>query len=93
MRLKDYEAKAIKNVVKKYDDNARIYLFGSRTIDTEKGGDIDILILSDKIKLNEKIKIKINLYNLIGEQRIDLIAAPELNTSFLKYIFERSIKL
>ena len=93
MRLKRIEIEAIKTAVKKYDENAHVYLFGSRTDDTKRGGDIDILILSDKIKLHEKIKIKMDLYNLIGEQRIDLIAAPGLNTAFLKYIFERSIQL
>ena len=93
MRLKENEIAAIKSVVKKYDENAAVYLFGSRTDDKKRGGDIDILVISDKIKLSEKIKIKTNLYKLIGEQRIDLVAVPELNTAFLKYIFERSVPL
>ena len=93
MRLKDPEIKAIKAAIKKYDANAQIYLFGSRTDDAKKGGDIDLLIISDKIKLNEKIKIRTSLYKIIGEQKIDLIAASDLNTAFLKYVFEGSTQL
>ena len=93
MRLKKTEIEAIKSEVKKFDLNAEIYLFGSRTDDEKKGGDIDLLIISDKIKLNEKIKIRTRLYKIIGEQKIDLIATTDLNTAFLKYVYERSIQL
>ncbi|MFO7446750.1 MAG: nucleotidyltransferase domain-containing protein [Ignavibacteriaceae bacterium] len=93
MRLKDHEITAIKETVKKYDGSAEVFLYGSRADDTKKGGDIDILIISDKIKLDEKIKIKIELYGKIGEQKIDLVAAPEINTAFLNYIYKTSIRL
>ena len=93
MRLKKTEIEAIKITVKKFDTDAAIYLFGLRTDDEKKGGDIDLLIVSGKIKLNEKIKIRTSLYKIIGEQKIDLVAASELNTAFLKYVYERSIQL
>jgi predicted nucleotidyltransferase len=93
MRLKKTEIEAIKSEIKKFDSNAEIYLFGSRTDDAKKGGDIDLLIISDKIKLNEKIKIRTRLYEIIGEQKIDLVATADLNTAFLKYVYERSIQL
>jgi predicted nucleotidyltransferase len=93
MRLKESEIKAIKSAICKYDKDALVYLFGSRVDDNKKGGDIDILVLSKLIKLREKLKIKTNLYKIIGEQKIDLISTPVINTEFLKYIYERSVKL
>ena len=66
----DFLSKNIKHVL----TNCKLYLFGSRVDDNERGGDIDILILSDKkLNLSEKLKIKRNFYNKFGEQKIDLV--------------------
>jgi predicted nucleotidyltransferase len=66
MRLKDFEEIAILSTVKCLDLNARIYLFGSRVDDTKKGGDIDLLIMSDRLTREDKRTIKIKLYELLG---------------------------
>ncbi len=93
MRLKKSEIDAIKSAINKYDNNAKVFLFGSRVDDSKKGGDIDLLIISDKIKLDEKLKIETSLDLLIDEQKIDLITTPELNSAFLKNIYKQSIQL
>jgi len=93
MRLKKSEIESIKTTIKRFDKRAQIFLFGSRVDDAKKGGDIDILIISRKIKLSEKLKIEAKLDSLLGEQKIDLIATSELNTAFLRYIHERSVPL
>lgn len=49
MRLQIEEKQAITDAVKKFDGKASTYLFGSRVDDTKRGGDIDILVISDMI--------------------------------------------
>lgn len=94
MRLDEKTKEVIKNSVLKFDPDAQVYLFGSRTDDTKKGGDIDILIISNKINLSEKIKILSSIFDSIEEQKIDLVIAKSLNeTPFIKYISHQIIPL
>ena len=46
MRVENIEI--IKKIIKNYFQNAEIYIFGSRTDDTKKGGDLDIFIIPNK---------------------------------------------
>lgn len=93
MRLKKFEIQAIKLTIEKYDKDAQIYLFGSRTDDTKRGGDIDLLIISNKIDKRDIRKIKIELYDLIGEQKIDIISTSKIKGAFIEYAYKSSIKL
>lgn len=53
---------------------AKVYLFGSRVRDNQKGGDIDILILSErKLSLADKARIRYAFYEKFGEQKLDLV--------------------
>jgi len=54
MRLSIFEQEAIKNAVAQGDKEAKVYLFGSRVDDTKRGGDIDILILSQVLVASDK---------------------------------------
>ncbi|MDR1142538.1 MAG: nucleotidyltransferase domain-containing protein, partial [Planctomycetaceae bacterium] len=58
MRISDTEKQIIIEAVKKTDEEAALWLFGSRADDTKKGGDIDIAVLSPKIDLMKKIQIR-----------------------------------
>ena len=45
MRLSRSHEIAIVKIVSDLDAFASVYLYGSRTLDSEKGGDIDLLII------------------------------------------------
>ncbi|TWJ19307.1 nucleotidyltransferase family protein [Geobacter argillaceus] len=93
MRLKSSEQAAILSTVKCLDTNARVYLFGSRVDDAKKGGDIDLLVMSDKLTLDDKRTIKMKLYELIGEQKIDLVLAADDSDPFVKLALETGVEL
>ncbi|RUM56195.1 MAG: nucleotidyltransferase domain-containing protein [Nautilia sp.] len=73
MRLTQSEITLIKDTIKKYINDAKIYIFGSRLDDSKKGGDIDIFIITDK-KVTLQIESKIKFF-LEGEllKPIDLV--------------------
>jgi predicted nucleotidyltransferase len=93
MRLKDTEQVAILSTVKCLDKNARVYLFGSRVDDTKKGGDIDLLVISDSLTRDDKRTIKIKLYELLGEQKIDIVLAADDSDPFVKLALETGVEL
>jgi len=93
MRLKDYEQVAILSTVKCLDSNACVYLFGSRVDDTKKGGDIDLLVMSDILTSDDKRAIKTKLYELLGEQKIDIVLAADDSDPFVKLALETGVKL
>lgn len=93
MRLTVSEQKAIKQILYAFDLDAQIYLFGSRVNDQARGGDIDLLILSKKITFADKIKILMQLEDALGEQKIDLLVAPDLQQPFVQYAMSQGIRL
>ncbi len=93
MRLKHKDIQHIKDVVKEYDPDAQIYLFGSRADDTKKGGDIDLLIFSDFLSEHDKRGIRLCLYDRLGEQKIDIIIARDLTRPFIRMAYEEGVAL
>lgn len=77
MRLTDKEVKIIKSSIKRLDENAKIYLFGSRVIDTKKGGDIDLLVMSGKLVYDDRRKILSSIFEELDEQKIDIIITKD----------------
>ncbi len=93
MRISEHEHRIIKETISDFDPEARIYLFGSRTDNTQKGGDIDILIESSKLNFAERIVLKTRLLGLLGEQKIDLLSRSEIDDEFYNLIKENMIPL
>ena len=93
MRISEQEKNVIVDAVKNADPDARVWLFGSRTDDTKKGGDIDIGILSSKVDVIEEIEIRRKICDKIGEQKIDLVVSKDGQQAFFKHIVTKGIML
>ena len=93
MRLSQYEIQPIKDVVYSLDSNAKIYLFGSRVYDDKRGGDKDLLILSNKLTSKDTRKARLVMYDKIGEQKIDVIIAKDLSKPFTRIAVEEGVLL
>ena len=82
MRLNNFEQEMIRKAFIEVFKGGKIYLFGSRVDDSQRGGDID-LYLVPKVKFDDEIKRKIEflikLEGYIGEQKIDAIMAKDKN--------------
>ena len=79
MRLKQKEIESIKEAAREvFGEDSKIRLFGSRTNDSLKGGDIDLLIhcsrtISSSEQYRLKIKFLVQLKKTIGDQKIDIL--------------------
>ncbi len=91
MRISKKEHLIILNTAEKYFGNCiSVYLFGSRTKDNMRGGDIDLYIYSPSEiteKLDKKVRFLTELKSKIGEQKIDLV----LSKNKLKEIEKKAI--
>ena len=79
MRLSGYEIDAIKKAFRETFGDGMIYLFGSRVDDAKRGGDIDLYIIPQYKERAEddRTDFLIRLYDLIGEQKIDIVIAKD----------------
>jgi hypothetical protein len=74
MRLSQLIYSSIKNRIHESIPNADVFLFGSRVDDFAKGGDIDLLLLTEeKLPMVSINRIRRLILNDIGEQKIDMV--------------------
>lgn len=74
MRVKRKQIEFLKREIEKVIPGSKIFLFGSRVDDNQKGGDLDLLILSKKkIPFKTTRRIKISFYREFGYQKLDLV--------------------
>lgn len=102
VRLTEKEFQGIQEAFSEFlsEKTGEIYLFGSRTDISKKGGDIDLLVIVDKQWLewliSEKIFLMTKIKNKIGDQRIDITCATreQMTTDkFLKTIADEVVLL
>jgi predicted nucleotidyltransferase len=93
MRLSEYEVDVIKQSVYTIDPAASVYLFGSRVDDSQKGGDIDLLIISKKIKPSDKIDLKAAIFKKLEEQKIDIVVTEDIEKPFVKLALKQGVML
>jgi predicted nucleotidyltransferase len=75
IRLKEQQQHTIKQLAKEFFDSSKVMIFGSRADETQRGGDIDIYIQTDKKEDILKLKIAFlrEFEKLFGEQKVDLL--------------------
>jgi predicted nucleotidyltransferase len=99
MRLSEFEIESIKSLASRhFGTDVQVFLFGSRTNNQQRGGDIDLFIRNpngEHLKIRTKINFVTDLILLIGEQKIDVVLDNPYtkNSVFFKKIYETGIQL
>lgn len=98
MRLLKNEINSIKSTFLHIFKKGNIYLFGSRVDDSKKGGDIDLYFdleenFTSKQIIELKSKFRLELYDLIGEQKIDIVVSKDKYRSIEKEILLTGVLL
>ena len=93
MRLTTIEQNTITEAVHQADPQAPVYLFGSRTNDAAKGGDIDLLVLSQRISVLHKLDILAQLHQRLGERKIDILVFPNAQHPFVGVVLPQAVRL
>ena len=78
-------------------EGIEIYLFGSRTNPSAKGGDIDLLLLvpqnwDSQRRFEVKVKLLKEIYKRLGERKIDLLVFPKGSKDAKKFL-QGAVKL
>jgi predicted nucleotidyltransferase len=73
MRLSEEERILLKRTLAEISKEAELYLFGSRVDDAKRGGDIDLLVVDERLTKRDLRKLRIEFCKHFGEQKIDII--------------------
>ncbi|KAF0238180.1 MAG: DNA polymerase subunit [Prolixibacteraceae bacterium] len=100
MRLTQFQIATINKLAKKhFGHDISVYLFGSRTDDRKKGGDIDLFINhsdEESLTMEAKIRFLAELKAEIGDRKIDVVFDND-NTrqkkNFYRSIIHQKIEL
>ena len=93
MRIKENEIRVLKDAVRERDPDAELYLFGSRANDQARGGDIDILILSQRLTFKDKMKIKGRIFEFLEDQMVHLVIARDTVDPFVRVALDKGVPL
>ncbi len=94
MRLSRDEVSILKNTLYTLSKDAKIYLFGSRVDNNKRGGDIDLLVISNKLTQKDIRKLRVEFIKHFGEQKIDIVLDDgSFKEPFVKMILQKAVKL
>ena len=93
MRLTDIERLAALQAVAAADPDAQVWLHGSRVSDDARGGDIDLLVFSQRMGLSEKLDVLTRLHAALGERKIDLTIARDESRPFVRLAKAQGVRL
>lgn len=90
MRLTEFEKTVIFKAITAEDAAACVYMFGSRAKDDVRGGDIDLLVLSEQYNRKNARAARWQMVEQLGEQKIDILTSVDGNEPFVKMIKEQA---
>jgi len=95
MRLSPDEIEVIREQVRALDPEAEVYLFGSRANPSGRGGDIDLLVVSDRLGFRDVLRLRGEILDRIGWQQLDLLVRrrDQLDEPFAALARARGVKL
>jgi len=93
MRLGTEEVKMISQEIRQVDPEAQIFLYGSRTDDAARGGDIDLWVRSSRITYRDSLRLLSRLKNRIGWQKIDLTVNAGEEDVLAQLVAEKGVPL
>ena len=93
MRLNPTEREIIKQAIAGMDPHARIYLFGSRVDDSGRGGDIDLLIFSERLGATDRFSLRAEIFKHIEEQKLDLLIVKDESDPFVQLVMKEAVPL
>jgi uncharacterized protein len=95
LRLKPVIRDFIKSGLTSLSEDSKVFLFGSRSDDHKKGGDIDILWLTPEKVGQETIrKFRVLFYKKFGWQKIDVVNFTfDEKNAFRQVVISKAIEL
>ncbi|MES2615076.1 MAG: nucleotidyltransferase domain-containing protein [Bdellovibrionota bacterium] len=93
IRLPKKACALISNQVKNLDKNAEVYVIGSRADCLKRGGDIDILIISNVFSSDNKRDLRFSLEDMLGEQQIDIAVYKDKTPPFVQLTLNTAVKI
>lgn len=93
MRISQDEALSIRKAIQVRDPSATVSLFGSMADDKAHGGDIDLLIRSNRLTLSDRLDIACELEDVLGLRKIDLVIDNGKPNAFVRSIENQAIRL
>jgi len=77
MRLSEVERRAIVTIAREeIGGDVQVRLFGSRADDRARGGDIDLMVETDRAlpdRLRQELRLGVRLERALGGRRVDLL--------------------
>jgi uncharacterized protein len=95
MRLTASEVSAIREETGRLDPEAEVYLYGSRVDDAARGGDVDLLVISETLGFRDVLRLRRRILDRIGWQQLDLLVRrrDQVNEPLAEIARETGVKL
>lgn len=93
MRLSPEQVRLIRDPILDYDPEANILLFGSRIDDAARGGDIDVLCVSNKIDRQKRRRLRREISDRLDGQKLDLLVVSDISKPFVRLVMQEAVPL
>ena len=94
MRLYIEQIEVLKNKLAMLSLDAKLYLFGSRVDDNARGGDINLLVVSDELTKKDLRILRVDFFKHFGEQKLDIVLDNgQFKNPFTRHIFQKAVLL